>query len=214
MRGHGFWLLLLLALISLGLLFTYVFVIVEERGNIVVEVIDGDTIRLSNGEVVRLLSIDAPERGEYYYDEAKNRLAELVKGRAVYLERDVSDRDRYGRLLRYVYVDGDFVNLKLVEEGFSRVSVQKPDVRYEEELLKAERLAKIVEIGIWTKEKGEDICCIALGCPKDTKYVGSKKSRKAHKCCSRWARVIAPENLICFRSKNEAILHGYEVGGE
>ena len=203
-----------LALVCLGLIGVFCFIAEEDTNHFVVEVIDGDTLRLNDGSVVRLLSIDAPEKGEYYYADAKNKLAELVKGRRIRLIRDESDRDRFGRLLRYVYVDDVLVNLELVKEGYAKVDVRKPDCLFEEELLKAERIAKILEIGIWAKEKDEDVCCLALGCPKGTKFVASKKSKKVHRCCSKWARVIDPENLVCFRSKNEAILLGYDVGGD
>jgi len=86
----------------------------SEREAVVARVIGGDTIELKGGKRVRLLGIDATEKGQYYHDEAANRLKQLVEGKKVVLEKDVTDRDRYGRLLRYVYVDGIFVNLEMV----------------------------------------------------------------------------------------------------
>ena len=94
---------------------------------VVERVIDGDTLVLANGERVRLIGIDAPEKGEKCFEEAKNRLQQLVFGRLVFLRRDVSDRDKYGRLVRFVYLDRVFVNLVLVEEGLALAFEFKPD---------------------------------------------------------------------------------------
>lgn len=115
----------------------------------VVRVIDGDTIELANGNKVRLLGIDAPERGSYYYEEVKQRLEQLIKGKTVALERDVNNKDNFNRLLRYVFVDGVFVNLKLVEEGCAYAYVVAPDEKYINELIEAEGKARRQRILIW-----------------------------------------------------------------
>ena len=73
---------------------------------VVVDVIDGDTLDLDNGERVRLAGIDAPERGDCGADTATATLTALTLGHAVVLEPSDEDRDQYGRLLRYVVVDG------------------------------------------------------------------------------------------------------------
>ena len=80
------------------------------------KVIDGDTI-VANGEHIRLLGIDADERGYNCYDEAKLELEEWILDKEVVLEKDKTDKDQYGRLLRYVILDGENINIKLVEEG-------------------------------------------------------------------------------------------------
>lgn len=94
---------------------------------VVERVIDGDTVLLKNGERVRLIGIDTPEKGQKCFEEAKNRLQELVFGRVVFLRKDVSERDNYGRLVRYVFADGVFVNLVLVEEGLALAFEFEPD---------------------------------------------------------------------------------------
>ena len=99
----------------------------------VVEVVDGDTIRvrLPDGreEPVRYIGIDTPERGDPCFQEAADANARLVEGRRVRLERDVSERDRYGRLLAYVHRVGDdlFVNEALVREGWAEAKEYRPD---------------------------------------------------------------------------------------
>jgi micrococcal nuclease len=117
----------------------------------VAKVIDGDTIELANGKKVRLLGIDAPEQGQYYYEEAKEKLSKLVEGKEVVLESDVSNADKNGRLLRYVFVDGLFVNLELVKSGFANAYIVSPDVKYSNQFLEAEEIARKNGVGIWKK---------------------------------------------------------------
>ena len=99
----------------------------------VVRVIDGDTIVvLLDGEEerVRYIGIDTPELGTMCGVKARLVNSLLVSGKVVQLEKDVSERDRYGRLLRYVYADGVMVNARLVEEGHAKVATYPPDVKY------------------------------------------------------------------------------------
>ncbi len=88
-------------------------------------VIDGDTFVLNTGEKVRLICIDAPELGKKGGEEAKEFLKRLIEGKEVVLEKDISERDAYGRLLRYVYVmEGNetiFVNKELVKRGQAEI---------------------------------------------------------------------------------------------
>ena len=120
---------------------------------LVIRVMDGDTIKLENGEVVRYLLIDTPETTEdpvdCYGPEATNRNRDLVEGKRVTLERDESDRDVYGRLLRYVYVDGTLVQGVLVREGFGYVYSRQPDVKYLKDMAALERGARAESAGLW-----------------------------------------------------------------
>ena len=89
--------------------------------NQVVEVIDGDTFKTYGGEIVRLICIDTPEKGISGYFEAKEFLSELILDKVVSMDKDLEDKDAYGRSLRYVYADGLFVNQKMVQEGYAEV---------------------------------------------------------------------------------------------
>ena len=94
--------------------------------NMVVKVIDGDTLKLASGEIVRLICVDTHENGEEGYENATNFLFSLVYMNKVRLEGDVQDKDEYGRVLRYVYVTGDdgkeiFVNREIVKKGYGSV---------------------------------------------------------------------------------------------
>ncbi|MBE0610036.1 MAG: thermonuclease family protein [Dehalococcoidia bacterium] len=126
----------------------------------VVRVVDGDTIRVRIDGVeerVRYIGIDTPELShptlgvEPFGPEASTFNEQLAGGRRVCLERDVSDRDRFGRLLRYAWLeDGTMVNERLVAAGMARVVTFPPDVKYiEERLLPAQRSAAEAGRGIW-----------------------------------------------------------------
>ena len=121
----------------------------------VIRVIDGDTIEIAGGAHVRYIGMDTPEiypEVEFYGLEAKAKNAELVEGKLVTLEKDVSETDKYGRLLRYVYVNGVFVNGELVRPGYARAVAYPPDVRYEWQLEKLEKEAKAAKLGIWGEQ--------------------------------------------------------------
>ncbi|MGB9738004.1 thermonuclease family protein [Chloroflexus sp.] len=117
-----------------------------------VRVIDGDTIDIRiNGreERVRYIGVDTPERGQPWYDEATQANRRLVEQEPLLVARDVSERDRYGRLLRYVFAGDQFVNLVLVEQGFAQVATFPPDVRCAETYLAAQQRARAEGVGLW-----------------------------------------------------------------
>ncbi len=132
----------------------------------VVEVVDGDTIKVEmNGQVytVRYIGIDTPELHhpnkpvEYFAKEAYEANKKLVEGKTVILEKDVSDTDRYGRLLRYVYVGDVFVNAYLVEQGYARAVTFPPDVKYAEFFRRLEREAREAGRGLWKVPEGHTV---------------------------------------------------------
>ena len=118
-----------------------------------INVVDGDTIDvLIDGEEyrVRYIGIDTPETpGDCYSQEATRRNEELVLDRALCLEKDVSDTDRYGRLLRYVYVNDVLVNAKLVSEGYALASTYPPDVEHAKDFVELQREAAQAGRGLW-----------------------------------------------------------------
>jgi len=116
---------------------------------LVTEVIDGDTIVIEGGYHVRYIGIDAPESGELYYLEAKQANEDRVIGKEIRLESDISDKDSYGRLLRYVYIDGDFVNAEMVRQGYAWAVAYPPDVKYQVYLESIEKEARQAKRGVW-----------------------------------------------------------------
>lgn len=121
----------------------------------VVDIIDGDTIDVElDGEVRRLryIGMDTPERGEPFYEEAAEANRRLVQGRQVILVRDVSETDRFGRLLRYVYLeDGAFVNGELVALGYAVAATFPPDVAQQALLFRLQREAWQRGAGLWAE---------------------------------------------------------------
>ncbi len=126
----------------------------------VVKVIDGDTIKVETGEVVRLIGIDAPETVHpskslaCFGKEASQKTKETLEGNLVRLEKDVSDKDKYGRLLRYVWKEGILINELLVREGYATVATYPPDVKYQDRFLEAQRLAREENKGLWAECAG------------------------------------------------------------
>lgn len=127
----------------------------------VVEVIDGDTIDVLMRGVryrIRYIGIDTPETKdpgrlvEPFGPEASAKNAELVGGKTVRLEKDVSETDRYGRLLRYVWVGDLMVNAELVRLGYALVSTYPPDVKYQDLFLRLQQEAREAGRGMWAEE--------------------------------------------------------------
>src|SRR3989338_201731 len=116
----------------------------------VISVVDGDTLKISSGEVVRLIGIDSPETKASYYAEAKNKLTELTLNKKVRLEKDISETDRYGRILRYIFVGNMFVNLEMVKQGYATAYTYPPDVKYSAQFVNAEKEARNNKLGLWS----------------------------------------------------------------
>ncbi len=122
---------------------------------IVKRIVDGDTVLLTDGRKLRYIGIDTPETvkpgvtPECYGHEASQKNKELVEGKGIEMVKDISEVDRYGRLLRYVYVGDVFVNDTLIREGFAYASTYPPDVKYSEQFKDAERDAQTHSAGLW-----------------------------------------------------------------
>jgi micrococcal nuclease len=131
---------------------------------LVTEVADGDTIRVTiDGQEfrVRYIGIDTPEtndplRGvECYGPESTVRNKQLVEGKTVGLEADVSNVDEHGRLLRYVWLNGEMVNTTLVREGFAQAVAYPPDTKHQDLLEGAEGEARAARLGVWSDSCAE-----------------------------------------------------------
>ncbi len=121
----------------------------------VVHVSDGDSLIVDRGgfeDKVRLIGINAPERDECFGDASRARLESLVLGELVTLVKDVEPTDQYGRLLRYVYLEDEFVNELLVAGGFAMARSYEPNTRAKETLREAEDAARAGRVGMWSTE--------------------------------------------------------------
>lgn len=129
----------------------------------VTKVVDGDTIEVSlNGEenLVRLLGIDTPETldprkpVQCFGKESSNKTKKLLDRKSVILEKDITEKDKYGRLLRFIFLPLEngqllFVNDYLIREGFAKVLTIPPDLKYAQKFLEAQREAREGKRGLW-----------------------------------------------------------------
>lgn len=120
----------------------------------VVEVIDGDTFVLLNGERVRMIGINAPEKSDIFGSEATTYLSRLILNKEISLLSDNigKERDRYGRLLRYVFLDSVDVNKKMIDDGFAFAYLKYKFSR-RDEYRNAQINAQKFGFGIWGNSK-------------------------------------------------------------
>lgn len=117
-------------------------------------VIDGDTFETLSGERVRMIGIDAPERGSHLYARSSHFLSQLIEGRLVKLSSDrlTDNKDKYGRLLRYVRIDSHDINLEMIEAGMARAFLEFPFI-HAGEYENAQRSARKDKRGMWDEGK-------------------------------------------------------------
>ena len=124
---------------------------------LVTEIVDGDTIKLDTGQTVRYIGIDTPETKhpskpvQCFGKEAALKNSDLVLGRKVKLVKDVSETDRYGRLLRYVYFGDVFINETLIRQGYAFSTAFPPDIAQQDIFNSAQEQAKEENLGLWDK---------------------------------------------------------------
>lgn len=197
----------------------------------VTRVVDGDTawvrmVATGDEEKVRFIGVDTPEnttRVEPYGAEASKYAKNHLNGATVYLETDVEPRDRYGRLLAYVWMsepqagDADerptlaeakerMFNAWLARDGYAQTLTIPPNVKYEDYFLELQRSAREADIGLWNpalvaKPKGDK--------PGSGPYVGNRNSDKFHESTCRWVSAMSESNKVGFKSRQAAIEAGY-----
>ncbi|MGJ7921594.1 thermonuclease family protein [Neobacillus sp. LXY-4] len=128
----------------------------------VLSVVDGDTIKvqLANGmsETIRLILVDTPETKhprlgvQPFGPEASSYTKKELTGKDVTLELDIEQRDKYGRLLAYVWIGTTLFNERLIEEGLARVAIFPPNTKYVDQFLEVQEKAKADGVGIWSIE--------------------------------------------------------------
>ncbi len=200
----------------------------------VVRVVDGDTIKVNyNGieESLRLIGIDTPE--SVHPDASKNIEAgkiaseytkSMIEGKEVTLEFDVQERDKYGRLLAYVWFGNTMFNKTLLQEGYAQVSTYPPNVKYVSDFVSLEKIARENNKGLWQYQEPIDpnVPIIVnkktnptgpLGNKETAQYIGSLKSDKYHLLVYKHAGPILDLNLIYFESIEHAIANDYKPCG-
>jgi len=182
--------------------------VMAEEVHRVKRVSDGDTIVLRDGRHLRYIGINAPEvahenqKAEPFGDKAEALNRRLILGRKVRLEFDRERKDRYGRLLAYVFLeDGTFVNAALLARGYAYVLVRKPNVAYEKILLAAQRRAMSERKGIW-HGMGET----------EGNFIGNRRSRRFHLWRCPFGQRTGKKNRIVFNRAWDAFWEGYAPG--
>lgn len=172
-------------------------------------VLDGDTVYLEDGRSVRLVGIDAPEMGregapdQYFARESRDYLHRLVSGRPVRLEADTQGRDRYHRVLAYVYLPGgQMANEEMVEQGYAFFYPHPhQNSEIQKKLLEAQNRAILSRRGFWPR-------ILALPQPAGG-WVGNRRSKRFHHPESRHAKQISVANRVVFYSLEQAFRKGY-----
>lgn len=184
-----------------------------DQSPVVLSVTDGDTVEVRIGtgvEPLRLIGINAPEGGECFAGEATERLTELVGGQPVRLEMDESDRDQYGRLLRYLHVGDTLVNALMVAEGYALAYRYEPDTARADLLEAAQHHAQAAELGLWSPDAcgaAADID-LAIG---EIHY--DAEGDDAHNLNDEWVELVsegeAALDLTGWSVKDESASHRY-----
>ena len=171
-------------------------------------VIDGDTLLLQDGRFVRYIGINTPEiahkdkPGEPFGDVSTRYNARLLRSGRVRLEVDRQKYDRYDRLLAYVYNEsGVMVNRAMIAEGMAYCLYKAPNIRYEKELLEAQRGAMNASKGIWK----------LLGRAGGI-VIGNRRSKRFHRVDCRNAKKMSKNNRVRISTQWQAFKRGYSPG--
>lgn len=209
----------------------------------VVRVVDGDTIVVNRGrgqEKVRFILVNTPETVhptksvEFYGKEASDFTNKQLSGKTIYLEKDVSETDRYGRLLRYVWLDipkerkevrTKCFNAILLANGFAQVATFPPDIKYQKEFMAIQNEAMKKEIGLWGQHPESEKPNIGKKYDNETinkdngrllaylyangRIIGNKRSMIYHMPNGQSYKKVSYKNAVFFNSEKEAKAAGY-----
>jgi len=112
-------------------------------------VISGDTIKLADGRIIRYIGIDAPDKEQCMYRTAAKINQVLVEGKQVVIEKDHTELDPDGNVLRYVWIADQLINERIVSEGYARNTPQPPNLKYNGRFLNAHNQARELNKGLW-----------------------------------------------------------------
>lgn len=177
----------------------------KEQEFLVTKVIDGDTIQLEDGRIVRYIGVDAPElrskdgASEFFSRQALQFNKKLVYLKKVRLEFDEQKFDQHGRVLAYVFVKNIFVNAELIKHGYARVLLKPPNLKYKDLFLSLQEKAISEHKGLWQEKKPDT----------ESHYIGNKRTYVFHRPNCKLAQRISEKNRIVFRSRFDAIRIGY-----
>jgi micrococcal nuclease len=212
----------------------------------VTRVVDGDTLVVTldgSSERIRLIGVDTPEsvhpdasKNVPYGKIASDFTTEKLEGKEVQLELDVEERDKYGRMLAYVYLDGEMFNKTLLDEGHAVLATYPPNVKYVDIFTEAQKAAREAGRGLWGYDESKDPSSTGSESPSsgksdgqtgnkagnqagnqaggkidsgNAKYIGTVNSYKFHYIDCEWGQKIAEHNAVYFATRDEAISAGF-----
>ncbi|MDI6883149.1 MAG: thermonuclease family protein [Patescibacteria group bacterium] len=177
------------------------------------KIIDGDTFLIEGGYSVRILGIDADERGHPCYEVAKNELEELILNKEVRLEKGKENLDQWCRYLRYVFLEDQNISLELVKEGLAVARFSPEDVKYREEIIEVEKKAKENKIGCkWGEREAEKEKKVELQWEKLTSELTGLKVIGACQAGNYYGKEVIVEGKIVgtYRSKTNTVFLNFE----
>jgi micrococcal nuclease len=171
-------------------------------------VVDGDTYETSSGQKLRMIGVNTPEvhgNEQYYGREASDFSKSRLEGQTVYLFRDVSDTDKYNRLLRYVFINNDHVmfNETLLIEGYANTMTVPPNVTFAEKFVLLERQARENHKGLWGKSEDAQACQK----PEIKGNINSRNEKIYHVPGGKYYDQTKAEKMFC--TKAEAVSAGF-----
>lgn len=123
----------------------------------VTRIVDGDTLKTDDGQTLRLLGINTPEKNQPYYQEAKQFLVTLIQNKTIRIESHGTGK--YSRTLSYIFLNNQNINTQLLNNGLATLYYYDKDSHYDE-LKRAEEFARLNQLGIWKKSPNSN--CIKI----------------------------------------------------
>jgi micrococcal nuclease len=190
-------------------------------------IVDGDTFETESGEKVRLIGVNTPEttngNSEQYGLEAKAFSQSRLQGKTVYLFRDTGSTDKYGRLLRYLFIESEplMFNEALVAEGYANTMTVPPNVMYADSFVSLERKARSQNKGLWGEAKGASGSAASSGAgtgaatsgspsckaPSIKGNINAQREKIYHLPGGRYYEQTIAEEMFC--TENEAVAAGF-----
>lgn len=175
-------------------------------------VVDGDTFETANGDKVRLIGMNTPETVkpdspvEAYGKEASAYTKKRLSGKTVYLFADAGDKDKYGRLLRYVFIEGEteMFNETLLREGYANTMTVPPNVMFAESFVKIERDARNDGRGLWGKGGAGETTAAACKNPQIKGNINAKNEKLYHVPGGHSYAQTKAETMFCTEDEAEA----------
>ncbi len=177
-----------------------------EKTAVCTEVVDGDTIYLDNGEKVRFVGVNTPERGVEGYIASKNFVQKFCLNKKIGLDvDDAKNKDKYGRTLAVVIVEGKNLNEMILKEGLAEIMYMPPS-----EFYPYNWAGDSTHIPNSQQTNSNTHSDVGSSSSDSGSYIGNSNSGKFHKSTCKWGQKTAEHNRVYFDSRDSAISQGYQ----